>query len=751
MFALKRNDMRKLILIGAVIISAQINAQTKISGTAKDQRGRNVIAAAITLKGTYDGTVSDSTGKFSFKTYEKGDLVLEAKSIGYKTMEQKISLPSKDVLNYNFMLKEELSELKAVTVTAGSFAAGDKKRAATVLTATDMYTTAGSNADITAAIKTLPGAQQVGEQEGLFVRGGAAYETKEFIDGTMVNNPYNSSVPNISSRSRFDPALFKGNVFSTGGYSALYGEALSSAFILESIDIPERSEAQISLSPLFIGGHMQHVDSSKRSSWGGGYEYVNVGLYFKMVKQAPDYFTPPEAHNADFNYRSKTKNGGMIKYYSSFAYGKVGLRRPNLDSSTLKNSYDLNNTNWYNNISWKENLGKGWKMNLGLSFSTNTDNINSQVQNQSNRQTFTGITYIDSLNYGVKIKQDLYQIRAVFEKRLFGISKLRMGGEYWYSNAKNDVIAHNYNSSILLKDNLTSLFSEAEFVITNDVAITAGVRFENSSLLNKTNISPRLALAYKTGKDAQMSFAYGTFYQKPENNLMQYNTNLAFTKATHYLVNYIKSNNKYTFRLEGFYKQYDDLVLTYPSTTNGGNGYAKGVELFWRDRATFKGIEYWVSYSYLDTKRQFLNYPQQLQPTFATPHTLNVVAKKFIIDWKAGFSFTYSYATGRPYYYMYPNGNKYSIGDEGTTKSYNNLDFSMYYLPQLGKTNPKSSWLFFASVKNILNIKNIYSYEYSHNGLNKSAIVPPAPQTFFIGIFLTLGVDRTDDIINNNL
>jgi len=35
----------------------------------------------------------------------------------------------------------------------------------------DIYTTGGANADITATVKTLPGAQQVGEQEGLFVRG----------------------------------------------------------------------------------------------------------------------------------------------------------------------------------------------------------------------------------------------------------------------------------------------------------------------------------------------------------------------------------------------------------------------------------------------------------------------------------------------------------------------------------------------------------------------------------------------------
>src|SRR6202012_6198529 len=90
-----------------------------------------------------------------------------------------------------------------------------------VLSPLDVATSAGSNADITAALKPLPGAQQIGEQEGLFVRGGAGYEAKQFIDGSLVNNPYYSSVPDIAQRGRFSPFLFKGTVFSTGGYSAL--------------------------------------------------------------------------------------------------------------------------------------------------------------------------------------------------------------------------------------------------------------------------------------------------------------------------------------------------------------------------------------------------------------------------------------------------------------------------------------------------------------------------------------------------
>jgi vitamin B12 transporter len=33
-----------------------------------------------------------------------------------------------------------------------------------------------------------------------------------------------------------------------------------------------------------------------------------------------------------------------------------------------------------------------------------------------------------------------------------------------------------------------------------------------------------------------------------------------------------------------------------------GYGNAKGIELFWRDNETIRNVDYWVSYSYLNTE-----------------------------------------------------------------------------------------------------------------------------------------------------
>lgn len=728
-------------LIVTLLISG-VQAQIKVTGSVKDQKGRILAGANIVVKGSYDGTVSDSTGSFSFKTYEKGKQFIVASSIGNKTVEQEVNIDSVPVY-IDFILKEEISELKAVTVTAGSFEAGDKKRAATVLSSLDVYTTGGANADISAVVKTLPGAQQVGEQEGLFVRGGAGYEAKQFIDGTLVNNPFFASVPDIASRGRFAPALFKGTVFSTGGYSALYGQALSSALIMESIDIPDRSEVSASISSVFLGAGLQKVAKNKKSSWGGNYGYTNLLPYFSIVKQKPDYFRMPEFHTADLNFRMKTKNGGIIKYYGTFGASDLGLRRANIDDPNLKNAFGLNNINVYNNLSWRENLGNGWKMNLGLGYSTDYNDIEQQIQNQQNQKITTGQPWIDNNNFAIKTRSDLSQIKAVFDKRLSGISVLRTGGEYMYF----------YNSSTFnnqkatLPDHFKALFTEADLYITNDLAAKVGVRFEHSSLINKANIAPRLSLAYKTGKGAQMSIAYGEFYQKPENNFLYTTTNFGYAKATHFIANYIKNTALQTFRVEAFYKKYDGLVKTYPVLNNAGAGDAKGVELFWRDKKTIKGLDYWISYSYLDTKRDFLNYPKQLQPTFAANHTASFVMKRFMSKINTGFNFTYSYATGRPYYNLVQNGAQFTIADQGKTIDYHNLGFSFNYLTSLGKAYA----VFVGSVTNVLNSKQIFGYNYSNNGQRKEAITPPAPQFFFLGVFLSWGVDRRQDAINNNL
>jgi len=48
-------------------------------------------------------------------------------------------------------------------------------------------------------------------------------------------------------------------------------------------------------------------------------------------------------------------------------------------------------------------------------------------------------------------------------------------------------------------------------------------------------------------------------------------------------------------------------------------------------------------------------------------------------------------------------------------------------------------------------VKQTYGYQYSYNGIRKEAIVPTSRMFVFLGAFISFGVDRSDEVINNGL
>jgi len=751
-FGSQNGFMRALFLLFCLLLTSVAFTQV-LHGTVVDTKGQPVAGASVSLKDSYDGATTDSVGRFSFRTSEKGGL-LQVTAIGYKPAEQAVVTGA--AAGIRFTLKEEVTELKAVVITAGSFEASDKKKA-TVLSSIDIVTTASANADVTAAVKTLPGAQQVGESEGLFVRGGTAQETKTFIDGTLVNNFFFSSVPNVAQRGRFSPFIFKGTVFSSGGYSALYGQALSAALILESIDLPEQSSANLGVSVIGLSGGYQHLAKNKRSSWGLNYSYTNVGPGFALLRLRDEIFRVPVTHNADGNFRIKTK-GGMLKYCGYLSTNTLGIRQRSLDTAGFKDMFALTNYNTYHNLSWREQLGRGWKMQLGASYSTNRDRINAEFQDADNQKQL--LPRLETRNFGLQTFGHYVNGKAVFEYRLKGLSALRFGSEYNFSDDRSDYQL--YTGQVFpnrVREHLKSLFAEGDVYLTNALAARVGMRAEHSALIGRTNLAPRLSLSYKVGKEAQASLAYGVFYQTPENRFLPAAASLDFARATHYIAQYQKVTARRTFRAELFYKRYESLIKTgvvngrESAVSSNGYGHAKGVEFFWRDKQTVKNLDYWISYSYLDTRRNFLNFPTAIEPNFAARHTASLVMKRFVPSLKTMFNASYSYATGRPYYFIGYNSStdKFQINDAGRTIDYHSASVSINYLPHLGKKGAKANTVYVLSVSNVIGNLQQFGYRYSSDGRRKEALTPPTNRFIFIGVFFSFGVDRSEEVINANL
>ncbi len=193
------------------------------------------------------------------------------------------------------------------------------------------------------------------------------------------------------------------------------------------------------------------------------------------------------------------------------------------------------------------------------------------------------------------------------------------------------------------------------------------------------------------------------------------------------------------------------MLKTIPSINNNGKGYAKGIELFYRDKKSIKGLDFWISYSYIDSKRDFINYTKMVQPDFVANHVGSLVVKKFWTKYMFGINGTYTYSSGRPYI----NRNETNVSNfmQDKTMAYHNVSLSANYI----KTIRKAFTVFVLSVNNPFGFKQVYGYNYAARDLNNNGnlfrreITPTARQFVFIGMFMSLGIDRTQEAIDNNL
>jgi hypothetical protein len=737
----------KFILTAAgLFFVLAVRAQTRINGEVTGPLGDAVPGAHVRIKGFRSGTVADSLGKFDFTTTQRGSQTLIVSSLGFKAHQQPISITD-STLTLSITLDDAVNTLEAVTVSAGSFEASDKAKGAS-LTPIDAYTVAGNGGDISNALRSLPGAQQVGEREGLFVRGGTNDETRMFVDGTLMKNPNYAAVPGIMQPARINLFLFKGVLFNTGGYSALYGQAMSSALILESIDLPEKSSANFSVFPSNLGAGFQHLSGSGRSSYGGGLAYSNQRLYNHVVPQRPDYYHGPEYASANANIRFKTGKTGMLKGYIAFAESNIGMRNPDIDSSSLRSGFRLKNPNIYGTVSYRTDLGNDWRLDAGIAYTFDKNIVHNRLLSASSESVTIPYAPFSSKNSDITLRSHFAQGRAVLTRNFDRNQALRFGGETFYFHDVQD-----YNGAVMpLRDQLSAFFIESDLHIGEHIAFRPGLRGEYSSLLHKAVIAPRASLGYRLGTGSQLNLAYGVFYQKPDNRYLFQNRHLGFSRSEHYVLNYSKKANNRFFRTEIYYKKYQDLVKTFPGTTLGGEGYAQGLELFWRDKKTVRNLDYWLTYTYLDTKRDYLDYPQRIRPSFTSPHTFTIAVKRFFQGISTNVNVSYSHAAGRPYYDIRPGSDAGTrIYDSGTARPYNVLNLHVSKMMTFFKKSKFRDYSGFAiGANNVLGTRQVFGYNYAYNGQFRTPVTLPATRFYFVGVFMSLGIDRTEDLLDGS-
>jgi len=715
-----------LFLLTLFLFTTLLAAQNTLSGKVVDQKGNPVSGANIYIDGTYDGTSSNDQGEFSFTTTTTGNQTLVVSFLVFETTKMLIDVA--DFKGKTIKMRESVTSLDAVVVTAGTMESGDKARVS-VLKPLDIVTTAGSAGNIIAALQTLPGTNNVGEDGRLFVRGGEADETQTFVDGIRVAQPYGATTNNLPTRGRFSPFLFSGISFSTGGYSAEYGEALSSVLLLNTQDEPDQNKTEIALMTVGLG--LGHTQKWKKSSLSVNTAYIDLAPYQVTIPQNVDWNKPFQSLSGESVYRYNFNNG-IFKLYAAFDASRFDLNQESINT-TNKTRVNLNNNNFYLNSSYKGNFGSNWQITTGMSFGYGKNDIALDLNE------------VDNVEKAAHLK---LKLRKSFSDRF----KLSFGADYFITKFDENF---NQTATGAYDSNIAALYTEADIFFSKKLAAKVGARLSNNDLLNETSISPRVSLAYKVAKYSQFSLAYGLFSQSPSADYIKYASTFSFENesAAHYILNFQYSKNKKTFRAETYFKDYDNLVkydakIVRPNSgfSNDGFGYAKGLDLFWRDGYTIKNLEYWVSYSFIDTKRDYKNFKTEATPSFVAEHTLSIVTKYWISDWKSQIGFTHSFSTGRPY--DNPNKSEFNSSEfmNEKTKAFNNLSFNWAYLLTQQK-------ILYFSVSNVLGTQNVFGYEYAstttNNVYNRREITPTADRFFFVGFFWTISDNKKDNQLNN--
>ncbi|WP_420577204.1 DUF5686 and carboxypeptidase regulatory-like domain-containing protein [Ekhidna sp.] len=110
--------MKLITYLSILLFSLASIAQTGIKGLTVSQTGEILPFSTVYIKGTTIGTTSNSEGEFFLKT-PSGSHTIVAQYVGYKVVEQLITINPGQTIYVEFEMKEQALQLREVVVTAG--------------------------------------------------------------------------------------------------------------------------------------------------------------------------------------------------------------------------------------------------------------------------------------------------------------------------------------------------------------------------------------------------------------------------------------------------------------------------------------------------------------------------------------------------------------------------------------------------------------------------------------------------------
>jgi hypothetical protein len=665
------------------------------------------------IEGTIEGTTSGDDGRFEWITEQKGELTLIASFVGYKTGTVKIKADTLNPAPLNIQLLPQLQAVKEVVAYAGNYLL---KSASTLeqKDAVNLITTAGSEGNLFRAISLMPGAQAPGLDGRMMVRGGDSRESQTYIDGMHLLSPYTASAQHMPARSRFSAFLFDGITFSTGGYSQEYTQSLSSILPLTTSDESNLSKLGAKLMNVGPGGG--GTKAWNKGSVSFNFDYTDMQWYHTTTnpRQGKFWETPYREYAGQSLLRFQLRKDTYWKTFLSYT-GTLFTHYEETPFSRTIRELGYDEGNLYLNSTFRTRLSGGVSFFGGLAYSLNKRTIEEAVKKNDRLLT----------------RERELHLKARAGKRFSSFYKLELGIESYdrgYGMQYRD-------SSFFEKDishRISGLFVSNDFNLTGRLFLNLSSRLEYISSAQSYALLPRLALSYEW-KGLNISGVIGKYQQMTDNDYLIYNPSLPAETNRQYLLGFYFRDKNRIYRAEGYHKTYDRL----PAFRNrqyeaSGSGYSRGIDLFVNERRLLKYWEYTISYSYNDSQREYLDYPERAEPPFVSRHNASFTLRYENMKWRSLIGITNRFASGRPYH----DPNKEGFMN-AHTPAYNTLDMSWTLLAH-------KNLIIYACFSNILNRRNVFGYDFSPLPDSKGfygslPLRQEQNQAFYLGFFLTLG------------
>lgn len=735
------------------------------------------------------GTFSDNEGNFSIKNLHHADSLLIS-YVGYKSLVIKLDSNYYDTQHIYSLLPISifLQEVTVYSHTSNGFNSFDIE--ALSIQSEKLRNISAGMPDILRSIQALPGIAVNNEFKADFnVRGGNQDENLVLVNSAVVYEPFHIKEASNASVGIFNMDLIQKVDLITGGFSAKYGDKMSSVLNIKYREGNKTNfKGAASLSLAYLDGYLEGPITDNFSFVFGirkSYlEYVLSLIDYKDISSAKPSFYDLQGVLAyqvsasdkilfefihagdDFSYEPSRQNlyspyTGTFQNQSA-EFNSTKNENENYKATYFSNLFDIQSFNF---------LSSRTLLKSAVSYYMQTDNeyrLFLRDENQKINILSGGTKYYDRINterltYD-SLKIETLELKTEITHQFSKTYEINAGVNFQnitYSQTADDIYAYirrsNFTNPNL--ENIDTLITRGEYAkeapvkvqshkynaylenilqMNNNLTVNIGGRADYFDLNEDFSFSPRINIGYSLSTNTRIRAAWGYYYQSPIYHQLKTSvksdTNTQSQLAIHYIVGFDhsiqlsnKENSYLNLKIEAYYKDYHNLIssyfgiferLTY-SHYNDATGSAKGFDLY--AILNVSGFYCWLSYGLLFAKEDKITDEIGEYPRYTDQrHTLSFVSN---IDLGSSWYFAL-----RAYYGSgFPFTPKTAVKTNGTWEWKSEKTHSNY-LPAYKRIDIRLSKDFafsnsilnvFIDVSNVLNFKNIQSYEYKTPGFSK--------------------------------